>query len=76
MMANCPGDRPWLTCPPHLTYEGFGAQSYGCSRCGNRVSKNELRQGTSIITEDEVRIRELELRIEELVNAQEVRPDA
>lgn len=71
-MTNCSGGHPWLTCPPHLTYEGYGAQSYGCSRCGNRVTKGELREGTSILTEEQVRIRELELRIEELVNAAEV----
>lgn len=62
-MKECPGNHPWLTCPPTLTYEGYKAQSYGCSRCGLRVTKNELRDGTRILSSDELRIEELEAQI-------------
>ena len=63
-MSMCPGNQKWLTCPPHLTYEGKAAKSYGCSRCGERVTKAELAEGSSIPSADQVRIAELEERLE------------
>lgn len=63
---QCPGNQPWLTCAPHLTYLGKQSQTYGCTRCGEYLPKEDLRENTIPLSAAELELAQLRTRVAEL----------